>query len=417
MASGNHDLATLGILPAPTQKVDIVRAFSIARKTLLEYLREPLLIGLLFAFPVMMLAFYYLAFGETEQGMAKFLKVLVINHDEGTLLAGESWQAGSELVDLLRSAEFEGSPIFDISPIIDQSLADIALREYKASLLLVIPHEFSNTLARVMGGETHNEPAAITLKGYPSSDNYVFARSLLESYLHHYVSAILGWQDGEAQIDYEFVPGTGTMSDFDFGVPGVIVFGVMFVAISTAMTMVRENVSGTLRRLRLTKVHARDLLLGVTGAQMVLAGIMVPVTFGTAVLMGFHNNGSILLAIGIGLLFGLSQVGIGLLTACFARNDGEAANLSATIGVMLVFVSGAIYPLPEAPLVDIAGRTIQLYDLMPPYHAATALQRVLTFGDGPAEIAYELGCLALLSAITYTLGIFLYQRLRLRKET
>ena len=54
------------------------------------------------------------------------------------------------------------------------------------------------------------------------------------------------------------------MSDFDFGVGGIIIFGVMFVMVTTATVMVRENVTGTLRRLQLTGIGAGVLLLGVT---------------------------------------------------------------------------------------------------------------------------------------------------------
>ena len=63
-------------------------------------LREPLLLGLLFLFPIMMLGFYYVAFGDTEQGLAQFLDVWVVNEDVGgTTTEGERWQAGAQLID------------------------------------------------------------------------------------------------------------------------------------------------------------------------------------------------------------------------------------------------------------------------------------------------------------------------------
>ncbi|MEZ4643053.1 MAG: hypothetical protein R3E31_30745 [Chloroflexota bacterium] len=49
--------------------------------------------------------------------------------------------------------------------------------------------------------------------------------------------------------------------------------------------------------------------------------------------MGFRGNGSLLLAVGVGLLFCLSVIGL-LVTASFARSDGEAANLGASLGVL-----------------------------------------------------------------------------------
>jgi ABC-type polysaccharide/polyol phosphate export permease len=146
---------------------------------------------------------------------------------------------------------------------------------------------------------------------------------------------------------------------------------------------------------------------------MLVALVIIPFTFGTAIAFGFRGRGSLLLAMGVGMLLSLSAVGLGLLTACFARNDGEAANLSAVVGVMMVLVSGAMYPMPDIPLVTVAGRTLQFYDLLPPTHAAEALRRVLILGNTWKEIGYELAALSILSAVILAMGVALYQRLQL----
>jgi ABC-type multidrug transport system permease subunit len=388
-----------------------MRALSIARKTLLELLREPLLIGLALVFPTLLIVLYYVAFGETDEGLAKYLGVLVVNEDAGaTTSQGKYWQAGTELIDVLQATEWEGRPVFDVSIVAGRRAAEITLRERKAALLLAIPPDFTQALLAAPAG---GPPAQISLVGDLASDNYVFARNFLDDLLRRFGQGVAGLEV-TSPAAYEFVPGTGTMSDFDFGVPGVIVFGLVLVSVTTAETMVREEVGGTIRRLRLSRAHARDLLLGVTLAQMVVALFIVPITFAVAMAFGFRGNGSLLLAIGIGLLFSLAAVGIGLVTACFARTDSEAANLSAVIGVLMVLLSGAMYPMPEAPLVTIAGRTIQVYDLVPAAHAAEAMRRVLVLGDGAGAIVYELVALGLLSAAFLALGVMLYQRLRLR---
>jgi ABC-2 type transport system permease protein len=387
-----------------------MKALTIARKTLLELWREPLTLVLLLGFPIMLIVLYYVAYGETDQGLAKYLSVLVISEEEGDgLTEGE---AGAQLVQMLREVTFEGSPVFDLSLVTDRRAAEVTLREHKASLLLAIPPGFSQSLARAAAG---GPPADLFLVGDPHTDSYVFAHSLLGGLLQEFARA--GSEQGEdlVTISYEFVAGTGTMSDFEFGVPGVIVFGIMFVAITTAQLMVQENVRGTLRRLRLTRVRASDLLLGVTLAQLVVALIIIPAVFGVAAALGFRSRGSLPLAMGVGLLLSLSAVGVGLITACFARNDGEAANLSATVGVLMVLVSGAMYPMPELSITTIAGHTVQVYDLFPTAHAAEAMRRVLILGDGLLAIGYEFWALAVLSLVILAAGVGLYQRLQLRK--
>jgi len=215
-------------------------------------------------------------------------------------------------------------------------------------------------------------------------------------------------------VAYEFLPGTGTMSDFDFGVAGIIVFGICFAMITTATVLVRENVQGTLRRLRLTRASARDLLVGVTLAQMVVILAQIFITFGAAAALGFENNGSLLLVTIIGLLFSLSVIGLGLVVACFARNDGEAANLASGLLVPLIFLSGALFPMPAAPLFSLGPITVQAYDFSPATHATEAMRKVMIFGDGPIAIVYELVMLILLSTVILVGGIVLYRRLQLK---
>ncbi len=401
-----------------------MRALSVVRKTILELWREPMLLGLLLLFPAAFIGLYYIAFGRTEAGLSTYLSILVVNEDAGAAMPeespfvtaqGERWQAGEELIGLIEQTEWEGEPVFEVEIVTDRRAAEIALKERKASLLLAIPPDFTQALIESSAGLPGASPAVVSLVGDPGSDSFVFARGLLSGLVRESARQFAGWQASSPAIRYEYVRGTGTMSDFDFGVIGIIVFGITCMVLTTATVLVRENVSGTLQRLRLTRLSAGDLLLGVTLAQMVAAAVQVVLTFGAAVAMGFQSNGSLLLAMGIVLLLNLSMVGVGLIVACFARNDGEATNLASAALVPLAFLSGAIFPMPNLPLLTVAGRTIQAYDILPTSHAAEAMRRVLVYGDGPGAVAYELVAMAVLSLLLFAVGVVMYQRMRLRK--
>jgi len=136
--------------------------------------------------------------------------------------------------------------------------------------------------------------------------------------------------------------------------------------------------------------------------------------FATALLLGFEPRGSLALAVLVTALLSLSTVGLGLLVACLARPDGEAANLASGLLVPLAFLSGAMFPLPPCPLGSLYGRTIDATHLLPSAHAAELLRRVLIFGDGPGPLAYHLVALLVLGALTPGLGIAAFGRLRLR---
>jgi ABC-2 type transport system permease protein len=322
---------------------------------------------------------------------------------------------GAPFVDLLRGIEVDHQPVFDVTLIKNRARADILLRERKASLLIVIPPDFGQRLTAA-ASDPETAPAAITVIGDAYADSYLFASSVLDDLVREYARQIMGWDGSAVRLDYEYVTGKKTISDFDFGVGGIIVFGVMFVVVSTAELMVRENVNGTLRRLRLTRLSARELLLGVTLTQMLIGVIQVPLTFGLAVLMGFESQGSLLLAVLVALLLSLAAVGLGLIVACFAHNDGEAANLASSVLVPMVLLSGAMFPLPDATLFTISGRAIQLYDLMPTAHASEALRQILLYGKSIGDIAYSLGAMVVLSVLYLAVGIVIYQKLQLKRQ-
>lgn len=382
-----------------------MKALTIACKTLIENWREPQLFLLLLLFPSVLVALYFFAYGSGAQGMSNFLKISVLNQDQGEL--------GAQLIERLRRAEFDGKPIFDLQAVASEQEALNALMENKTALLIVIPADFA-----AMMREPHSldipRPVTVHLRGDPASDLYVFSKSMLSDTVQSFADEQTGWHQS-VDIRYQFIEGTGTINDFQFGVPGVIVFGILFGIISAATILVREDVSGTLQRLRLSQANSLDILIGIALAIMLESAIQVPITFGLALLFGFESPGSLLLAIALCMVLSLAGSGFGFITACFARSDGEAANLATIFLLPLVFFAGVMFPMPDVTIAVFGARAVSLYDLLPSTHAVEALRRILIYGDGPGAIVYEIADTVLLSLLYLGIGIWLYQRLRLKR--
>ncbi len=385
-----------------------MKVLRVAQKTLVELWREPMHLALMLFFPIILVLFYYVAFGQTESaGIGAYLRVLVLNRDTSG--------AGEQLVAAMDALEFEGKPVLDVDMVASEEDARIALLERKAALLVIVPPDLGEALAGASGGVPRASPAVVEVVGDPGSDTFVFARSFLAGLIREFTFEAAAVKEEGPVLTYEFLAGTGTMSDFDFGVPGTIVFGIAFAIITTPIALVREKVGGTLQRLRLTRLSAGALLAGVTLAQMAIVAVQVPITFASAVALGFQGHGSLWLAAGICALLGLAAVGVGLLIACFSRTEGDAVNLASGALVPLVFLSGAVFALPAVSLGTVAGHDVQVYDILPTTHGAEALRRVLVFGDGAGVIAYELVALAVLSAAILAAGVVLYRRLQMQR--
>jgi ABC-2 type transport system permease protein len=279
---------------------------------------------------------------------------------------------------------------------------------------VVVPREFTAALLEAAAGRPRDPPVDVALVGDPVANaNYVLAVGYLDGIVQQLAGAVTS-RPQTADLRWEFLPGTGKLSDFDFGVPGLVVFGILFVVMTASTPLVREKVSGTLKRLRLSRARASDLLGGVTLSQLAVSVIQIPLVFGLAVAFGFHGAGSLPLAMGVGLLLTLTAVGLGCIVACLARNDGEAAAVSSAFLLPLALLSGGLFPMPDATVATIGGQAISLFDVLPTRHAAEALRRILVLGAGPGDVVYQVVMLAVLSVLTLLVGTALYRRLRLR---
>ncbi|MBI4928610.1 MAG: ABC transporter permease [Anaerolineae bacterium] len=375
------------------------KTLSMCWKTLLETARDWQLSGVYLLFPAAMIAMYFMAFGQTPS-MSNWLTLLVDNRDRGVL--------GAQLVDALTTAQFDGQPIFSVRTGLDERSGRIALEEGKAALLLVIPADFTDALRSPTGS-----PAELEMHGDPLSDNYLFARSFLSGEVQAFIDRQTGWTRPPTGT-YEFLPNTGKVSDFAAGVPGVLVFGVMFSTVASALMLARERSAGTLERLRMSGASGGVVLGGVALANLVMALVQAPISFGAALLMGFRSPGSLPLAIGITVLLCMGAVGCGFLSACFARSEGAAVAISTAVMTPLVFLSGAIFPMPRFELFRIGGQAVQLIDFMPTTPAASALSKVLLHGMGAESMVYELVLLVALCVGLLALGAVVYQRRVLR---
>jgi len=239
---------------------------------------------------------------------------------------------------------------------------------------------------------------------------------MLEEPLRNFIEKKTGWRQPQQVVTYEYVTGTGNLNDFQFGVPGVIIFGIVFGVMYTAILLVREVIGGAFQRLRLANVTGLDLLGGITLAQMVICLVQTAVTLLVAWCCGLQSAGSYLLLGVFALVISLASTGCGMITACFSKSDGEAANLSMLFILPLVFFSGAMYPMPPMPLFSLFGKTIFLADLMPTTFATDAIRRIMIYGDGFGAVWMNLVWMVVESLILFILGIRLFQHFRLNRS-
>jgi ABC-2 type transport system permease protein len=362
-----------------------MRILLVARKSLLELWREWQLLLLVVATPLAFLAITALGYSAP---LLVTHPILVMSPDE----------RGVPLIEELESQRYvDGHAVFDVTRVSDPEAAEEALKDQSATVLVTI----------ALG-----EPA-VTLSGDALYARFYRASLILENIVNDYVDRLAG-RPQVIEIVEESLFDAGPRTEFDIYAPGMIIFALVMIVPQTAMLVAREIRWNTLQRLRLTRLAAWDLLGGISLAQVAVAVVQVVLVFVAALALGFNNQGSLLLAIVVGLVVSLSAIGMGLIVACFVENDGQAINVGSVVAMIQVFFSGAIYQLPALPLFTLADHQVGLFDIFPASHGFLALQQVLVYGAGLRDIVFRLGATLALSVLYFVVGVIVFRRLQMR---
>lgn len=387
------------------------RTLAILGKTLREQSRDLWLLALTVAAAPFFIVLYWAFFG----GTATTYGLIVVSGDVAAVASPSSPAGPDGLVQAL--ADFtngDGNRLFKVVRVDDRSEAERRLANREAAAALVIPEGFSRSLAswRQSGGTS--PPTTVTIIADLTNPQYLVAGPLADAIIDDYCQRTTGWQR-PVRIDEVPLGISGQASDIDTYTPGLIIFSVIMLIFPASMSIARETEAGTQNRLRLSRLTSLQYLAGMSGAQVLIGLVSVILSLATAKAVGFHSQGPLWVAVLLGGVTAVSVVGVGLIVAAFSRSTNEAFVLANFPLMLLMFFSGSIFPISKVTLFKVAGRTIGLFDLLPPTHAVVALNKVLTQGFGLGQLGYELGALVILSTVYFAAGVILFQRRQMSK--
>ena len=383
-----------------------MRLAAVLLKSLRELWRDPVLLGLGLVFAPFFVGLYALMFAA---GTSTF-PVLVLDED-----AGPAPRHAERMIRAMEGMKFpNGAPMLRVTRVADRAAGEAQLRNRDALLLVIAPADFGRAIESARAGSAA-APTSVTFVGDLTNTYYPVVAILAMGAVDQYVQDATGRRPA---VGLREVPlgASGTRTEFETYVPGLLVFAVILLIFLASMTVTREVEAGTLRRLRLTRMTAVDLFGGVSLALVGVAVAAVLLTFLTASLLGFHSRGPLWAAVLVGAVTAFGIIGAGLVVSCFARTVAQAFVISNFPMALFMFFSSAIFPMPRVPLFTAGGHTVSLYDVLPTTHAVVALHKVLALGSGIGGVAWELGALVLLSALYFGAGVWLFQRTHLVRD-
>jgi len=193
--------------------------------------------------------------------------------------------------------------------------------------------------------------------------------------------------------------------------PAVFALVLQHLAITlTALSLVRERLSGQMDRFRVAPVTSMELLVGKYVAYAVLslavAGIVGALLVGV---LGVPLLGGWPPLVGIVLLLTFASLGVGLLISLVADSERQAVQLSMLVLLASVFFSGFVLPVS-----DFAEWTQVLAYSLPVTHGIGLLQDHMLRGE--VTDIWMLGVLAAIGLVLYVGSLLRLRRILRRAD-
>jgi ABC-2 type transport system permease protein len=329
----------------------IVRIASFTGKELREVLRRPGVMLSLILGPFLIMFLFGLGYSGYR---APFATEIVVP-------PGSDFSRSAEEYEELAPGRMDVSQVSE-----DREGAEARLREGAIDLLVVVPEDSAEqlragnqTTIRVAWNQV--DPVYDQLATLATS---ILVSSLNAEIIERAAATGISLAEGELGPAVSDIPADviarPTTADtenvaptkpgvLNFFGPAVFALVIQHLAVTlTALSMVRERLSGQMDRFRVAPVSSMELLVGKYIAYAVLS-LAVSAIVG-ALLVGVLQVsllGSIGLFVGIVLLLTFASLGFGLLISLVADSERQAVQLSMLILLASVFFSGFVLPVTD----------------------------------------------------------------------
>lgn len=384
-----------------------MRWYAVFIKSMKEQIREYWILVLTVLMAPLFIAIYYLM-AETEDPE---YDIILVNRDRTAALDGTSLSLGDSIVSYARILSGM-EDMFHVECQKSRAEAMEKLRNRKADVLVVLPEDLSASVASL--NDAVNRPAQIELVGDVTHMEYIIGAIWVEELISRYIMEVadiqmpVSWQ--ETTLGF-----SGARSYFELYLPGLLILSIIMIIFSASAAMVRESEARTLERIRISKLTTLELLGGISLVQVLVALLSLLLALLTAVALGYTLiPGTLGFLLLISILTALSMISFSLLVAAMCRSVKEVAIIGTFPLFLLMFFTGAAFPVSGGRLFSIGSYQVMLNDLLSPKFAVEALNKVLIRGLEVRDTLPEIVALVVLTGLYFLLGTWAFSRRHMR---
>jgi ABC-type Na+ efflux pump permease subunit len=356
---------------------------------------------MIFLFPIVFVFAFGASFGGVGGGQPIY-QIGVVSMDQG----------GSANASQMLLKAMSDTQILNVQTYSDNQSAQTDLSQGNIQAVMLIPSDFSQSFASYQSAP--NDPNAwtnTTIALYLDKGSLVATQAIPP--IIQQVLASLAGQKVQApsspfSLETASLVEVQAPSALDFMAPGMFTFASIFLIMMVAQSFAQDRENGMMKRIRITPTTPTEFMTSEVLSYMVIALIQAALVFAMVYLMGFKPDVGIpvyAFAFVLVLMFSLSNVGFGLITATIAKSPGAATGISFLFVLPQLFL-GTFVGASLSSAAQVAGKFV------PSYYVTNALTslflRGATFTSFTVLLDFatvSVSCVAILAV-----GIILYDK-------
>jgi ABC-2 type transport system permease protein len=375
------------------------RVLALTKKEMKKTIREPAVLFMIFLFPIVFVFAFGASFGGVGDSQTAY-NIGLVNMD----------QASSVNASQILLTALSDTKILTVQAYVDNQTAQNDLSQGSVQAVMVIPSDFSQSFASYQAAP--NDPNTwinATVALYLDKGSLV-ATQAIPPIIQQTLTALAG-QNQQApsspfSLETASLVEVNAPSAFDFMAPGMFTFASIVLIMMVAQSFTQDRENGMMKRIRITPTTPTEFMSSQVLSYMVIALIQAVLVFVMVYFMGFKPDVGMpvyAFAFVLVLVFALSNVGFGLITATIAKSSGAATGLSFLFVLPQLFL-GTFVGTSLSSAAQVAGKFI------PSYYVTDALTSLFLRGAAIISTAIlvdtaavSVSCIAILAV-----GIVLY---------
>jgi len=351
------------------------RILALTKKEIKKTVREPPVLFMIFIFPIVFVFAFGASFGGVGAGTPVY-NVGVVNMDQGNLE-----NASQTLLTAL-----SGTKIINLHLYSDNQSAQNALSQGSIQAVMIIPVDFSQSFTSYQAAPSNPSSWTNTTISLYLDKGSLTATQAVPPIIQQTLTTIAG-QTQQApsnpfQLQTASLVNVESHSALDFIAPGMFTFASIFLIMMVGQSFANDRENGMMKRIRVTSTTPTEFMASQVVSYMGIALIQAALVFVMTYALGFRpavGATSYLFAFVLVLVFSLSNVGFGLITATIAKSASAATGLSFLFVLPQLFL-GTFVGASLSSGAQVAGKFV------PSYYVTDALTSLFLRGASVASL-------------------------------